>query len=210
VTVDWQQDRFTVSVTGSKTSENVQGSIKLVFTFAQLEKVGVEFQALTSQPMHRYSGAVFHQDRRAELSADYHRKEFTFKSTSVNLVTPFNGYEALKVSINHNHLVANFQTDIKLEVPFASRAVITVTGKNIKSELAGNLDITTNFSVLETFTTSFQLFNKQQEKKLAVIGDLNGQKMTARAFTSFADRKFRGDLHVASPFFEDVRLSEPL
>ncbi len=113
----------------------------------------------------------------------------------------------MKVSINYNQLVANFQTDIKLEGPFASRAVITVTGKNIKSELAGNLDITTNFSVLETFTTSFQLFNKQLEKKLTITGDLNGQKMTARALTSFADGKFRGDMHVASLFSEDIRAS---
>jgi hypothetical protein len=74
--------------------------------------------------------------------------------------------------------------DIKLKCPSASRALITLTGKNIKSKSAGNLDITTNFSVRETFTNSFQPFNKFLENKRTVIGDLNGQKMTARAFTS--------------------------
>lgn len=204
LTVDWQQDQFTLSLTGSKTSENVQGSIKFTSTFAQLEDVGAEFQALTSQPMHRYNFAVQHKGRRAELSADYHRKEFAFKSASISLATPILGYESLKASVTHHAIVGSFQTDLKLEGPFSSRAVVTVTGKNIKSESSGNLAISTNFSVLEKFNTSYQLFNKQTEKKFSLIGDLNGQKMSARAFTNVSVGKFRADFYVASPFADDI------
>ena len=41
--------------------------------------------------------------------------------------------------------------DIKLKCPSASRALITVTGKEHQIRISGNLDITTNFSVPGNF-----------------------------------------------------------
>ena len=142
--------RLTLSMTGNQTAKNVGGSFNFTSTFAQLENVGADFQALSSLPVHRYSLAVQHFGWRTELSTDFHRTGMTFKSPSVNLATSIYGYEALEASIGHNQQAGSFQTGIKLEGPSSSRAVVTVSGKNKKSKTAGNLAVTTNFLFMES------------------------------------------------------------
>ena len=137
-------------MTGNKTAKNGERSFNFTLTFAQLENVGADFQALSSLPVHRYSLAVQHFGWRTELSTDFHRTGMTFKSPSVNLATPIYGYEALEASIGHNQQAGSFQTGIKLEGPSSSRAVVTVSGKNKKSKTAGNLAVTTNFLFMES------------------------------------------------------------
>ena len=71
----------------SKTA-NVNSNSNFTSTFAQLENVGADFHSLSSLSVHRYSLAVQHLGRQAELFIDFHRTGMTFKSASVNLATP--------------------------------------------------------------------------------------------------------------------------
>ena len=174
-------------------------------SFAQLETIGLNFEAISSQPLYKYGLVVQHQSRRAELSADFRRKGLIFSGASIKLATPINGYENLKASVSHDQQIGGgFQSNLKLEGPFASVAAIDLSGRNVKPETSGTLAVTTTFSALDTLTTSFQLFNTKTEKKLSVTGTLNGQTMAARASSKMSVGKLRSDFYINTPFSEDV------
>lgn len=204
LTVDWQRDRFTASYGGKNAVGNVQGTFTFTSTFPSLESLGLEYQALSTQPQHRYGLLVHHADRKVELSADYHRKNHTFSKASVHMASPIRGYESLKLSLGHNQEAKGFKTDISLEGPFTSQATVTVLGRRNEFESMGSLDVTTTVSAFRASKVSYHLVKARLEKKLKVIGELNGQKVVADAIADLSDSKIRSNLRLSTPFSEDI------
>lgn len=203
--VDWQRDRFTLSLTGTKTSENIQSTVKLTSSYPSMANVGFDFQALSTQPEHRYTVSVQHLERKAEISFDFHRKEYIFSNANLRLVTPIRGYESLKASLHHIQQVKGFKSELKLEGPFASQAIATVSGKKTETECLGSLTLATSISAIQTSTISYQLVKARQDKKLQLVGELNGQRVAIDATADLSDSKIKGNLRVTSPFTDEIK-----
>ena len=211
--LDWQRDRLSFSYTGSRTAENVRGAFKMSSTVSPLlEDAGFEFHAASTRPLHRYSLTVQHLGRQFELLADCRRRERFFSSASLRLATPIRGYESLSMSVGHTQRVNNFETQVQLEGPLASRATVTLSaGKKTEShETDAKLSISTSFAALQTSSVSFRLINaRSMEKKIKVEAEYNGQHLiVADAAGEFSDaEQFRAQLRLDTAYTEQVTAS---
>lgn len=204
LTVDWERDRFTVSIAGSKTSEKFEGSIDFASSFSQFSSLGAELSALSSQPAHKYALAVHHHGKRVEINADLLRKQQLFENASVRLITPITGYESMTATVSHNQKPGTFQTDLKLEGPFASKGVLTVTGKKEHPETFGSVSVSTTFAAFKTASASFNLFNSRLDKKLVIAGAVNDNKILMNANADLSDSRLVAKARLTTPFTEDV------
>jgi hypothetical protein len=205
LSVEWRQERFSLTVKNGKAKDYLSGAVEVVSTFANLERFGGQFESLCGQREKRYLLSAHHQGRQAKILATLNQNEIL--TAALQMVTPIAGYESLKATLTHDLQGSAFQSDLKVEGPFESQALLTVSGKRIASETAGSLVLSTNTAWVTTCSTSFQLLQSKEEKKMTVVTEFNGQQAVLEASGEFKQAGMKSKLSLKNPWTEEITAS---
>ena len=207
VAMEWDVHRFSLAATGSKTSENVKGAVSFKSTFANLEEMGAEFDSVSSKPAHKYSLMVRHNGRQAKAFVSANLVKGRLSQAVLQVSTPFNGFESVKMVISHDQDGTSFESSAKLQGPFDYEALLKLSARKSLTETVGTVAITTSFTALKAASTSLQLVNDGESRKLFLASELNGRRSVIDVNGMFRKTGMEANLRLDNVFHDQVSAS---